>query len=452
MRTSRLLLALALAATGRAADAPAYSSGQLLQGWGWGTAYQRKVDHLELNDAEAALFLRGADAAFHGRPADLDMLKASPEVERLGRERREKYVQALAEQYRAQWRNFLAQHPALKPLPDGLRYEMLRPGPGPKPKPRQTVQIQYVAHLLDGTEFYQFGPIEEVLDPLRVADYLCTGYQQVNTGGEIRLYVPSPFSDRDADKLGVPPGSTMVFDLQLLGVRDTTPDELADALVPPAPELPEPPPSGYSHAQLFEAWGWTSGHTMRMAEIGLSETELAEFERGLADGIGGRPPPADFAQLGRAVDRYARERTEQAKTAFRNKQLAASQAFFAQLRPKAGVVFLPSGLAYEILRPGHGPFPRDGATVKIFFIGHLIDGKQFDLRPREYGPALAPINAKAQDWVLPGMNEGLHRINAGGLIRLYLPPSLGYGDEIFHNVPADSTLIYDVEAVEVDNP
>ena len=451
MKFARPLLALALAAVVRA-DPPRFTPNQLLQTWGWGDAYQRQVTQLELSEAELALFLRGADAAFHGRPAAIDTIQASSDIKRLARARREKYVRALAERYRAQWRDFLARHPELKPLPDGLRYEVLRTGAGPKPKPRQTAQIKYVARLLDGTEFYQFGPIEEVLDPMRVADYLCAGYQQAGVGGEIRLYVPSPFSDRDSEKLGVPPGATMVFDLELLGVRETTPQELADALVPPAPDPDDAPPSGYSQDQLIEAWGWIRGREMRIDPIGLSEAELGQFERGLEDGIRGRPPPADLAQIGPVADRYAQRRAEQAKAAFRDKQLAASREFFAQLQRNPKVVFLPSGLAYEIVRPGHGPLPRDGATVKIFYIGHLIGGKQFDERPRQYGPAEAQIHARPEGWLQAGLNEGLHRVNAGGLIRLYVPPALGYGDEVFHNVPADSTLIYDVEMVEVDNP
>ncbi|HVW21369.1 MAG TPA: FKBP-type peptidyl-prolyl cis-trans isomerase [Opitutaceae bacterium] len=453
MRMSRLLLALALAAGSRAAETPAFTADQLLQAWGWGAAYQHKVAELELSDAEAALFLRGADAAFRGRPAAIDTVKAAPEVKRLGRERRERYVRALAERYRAQWQAFLeGRRAALRSLPNGTWYEVLRAGAGPRPRPRQAVRIRYVGRLLDGTEFYQFGPIEEVLDPLRLADYLCAGYQQVPVGGEIRLYVPAPFSDRDADKLGVPPGSTMVFDLELLGVRDPTPQELADALVPLAPDVDDSPPSGYSHDQLVEGWGWTAARGMRIEPVGLSDAELSQLERGLGDAVRGRPPPADFSRIGPAAERYARQRAEAARAAFRDRQLAAGRAFFAGLRRNPRVTFLPSGLAYEVLRPGRGPLPKDGATVKIFYVGHLIDGRQFDLRPREYGPAPAPIGAKADSWLIAGMNEGLHRINAGGLIRLYIPPALGYGDEAFHNVPADSTLIYDVEAVEVDNP
>jgi FKBP-type peptidyl-prolyl cis-trans isomerase len=437
------------------APAPAYTRDEIIEAWGWSIAYERRVAQVQLSEAELALFLRGADAGFHGQPAPSDSLKIFPDVQKLAKARRENFVRTLTERNRAEWRAFLArrqQEATLVALPGGLWYEVLKPGRGPTARPQQTANIRYVGRLPNGAEFFQFGPIEEVLTPLRISDYLCAGLQQMSPGGEIRLYVPSPASDRDGEKLGIPPGSTMVFDLELLGVRETTPAELADALAAPAPEPPPPPPSGYAEAQIIEAWGWTVARQSRVADLAFDEADLARLTQGLVAGIRGQPLPPDFAQIGPAVAQFVADCREQARLAFKAKQLAAAEAFFAGLKNNPHIVELPSGLRYEIVKPGEGPYPRLGSTLRVYYVGRLLNGKQFDEREKSAPPALVVIKSKPAGWVIAGWNEGLQKINRGGIIRLYVPASLGYGAEAYHTVPPYSALVYEIEIVDVQAP
>ena len=106
-----------------------------------------------------------------------------------------------------------------------------QPGSGPCPKPRQTVNWHYFGHLIDGAEFIEFGPIDQVLVTNRftVKPYMFEGIQKINKGGRIRLAVPYSLAGKEAEWMGIPPGSVMVYDVDLLDIKETPPDVLADA-------------------------------------------------------------------------------------------------------------------------------------------------------------------------------------------------------------------------------
>jgi FKBP-type peptidyl-prolyl cis-trans isomerase len=122
------------------------------------------------------------------------------------------------------------------------------------------------------------------------------------------------------------------------------------------------------------------------------------------------------------------------------------------LKNNPRIVELPSGLRYEIVKPGEGPLPRVGSTLKVYYVGRLLNGTQFDEREKSAPPAIVVIKSKPSGWVIAGWNEGLQKINRGGVIRLYVPASLGYGTEAYHIVPPYSALVYEIEIVDVQDP
>jgi len=117
------------------------------------------------------------------------------------------------------------------------------------------------------------------------------------------------------------------------------------------------------------------------------------------------------------------------------------------LKKDTNVVFLPSGLAYQILQPGNGPFPRPDQVAKVNYIGHLLDGKIFD----RTDPSLGPLDIDPNG-VMAGWREGIQKINRGGKIRLYIPPALGYGDTVTSGIPPWSTLIFEIELLDLADP
>jgi FKBP-type peptidyl-prolyl cis-trans isomerase len=129
--------------------------------------------------------------------------------------------------------------------------------------------------------------------------------------------------------------------------------------------------------------------------------------------------------------------------ALKAEQEAQAAAFWEALSADGGVQVLPSGLAYKIGQAGSGPKPTPVDTVRAHYTGRLIDGTVFDSSAGGE-PFQTQLNR-----VIPGWTEGLGLIGAGGMITLYVPAKLGYGDEGSGDIPPGATLIFEVELVEV---
>ena len=89
--------------------------------------------------------------------------------------------------------------------------------------------------------------------------------------------------------------------------------------------------------------------------------------------------------------------------------------------------------------------PKDNSTVKVHYTGKLIDGTVFDSSVDRGEPADFPVTQ-----VIPGFSEGLKMMNKGSKYVLYIPASLGYGNNEAGNIPAGSTLVFEVEMIEVN--
>lgn len=125
--------------------------------------------------------------------------------------------------------------------------------------------------------------------------------------------------------------------------------------------------------------------------------------------------------------------------------LANEKAFFDKNAKEAGVQSTESGLQYKIIEPGNAdvkPGPQDTVTVR--YRGALLDGTVFDEVPSDADPISLTLNR-----VIPGWQEGMQLIGEGGKATLYIPAALGYGDRGTQGIEPNSTLVFDVELVEV---
>jgi FKBP-type peptidyl-prolyl cis-trans isomerase FklB len=138
------------------------------------------------------------------------------------------------------------------------------------------------------------------------------------------------------------------------------------------------------------------------------------------------------------------ERQAEALAGRAEENLAAGVAFLAENGAREGVVTLPSGLQYEILTAAEGQMPVATDTVTTHYHGTLIDGTVFDSSYERGEPASFPLNG-----VIPGWTEGLQLMAVGSKWRLYIPPGLAYGDQDRGPIPGNSTLIFDVELLEI---
>jgi len=126
-------------------------------------------------------------------------------------------------------------------------------------------------------------------------------------------------------------------------------------------------------------------------------------------------------------------------------QKEAGRVFLEENRKQPGVVELPEGIQYLVIKDGSGAQPDPGATVKANYKGELLDGKEFDNSFKRGEPFTAPLRALIKGWqiALPLMKEGSHW-------RLWIPSELAYGDRgAGADIPGGATLMFEVELISI---
>ncbi len=119
--------------------------------------------------------------------------------------------------------------------------------------------------------------------------------------------------------------------------------------------------------------------------------------------------------------------------------------FLLENAKRPGVVTLASGLQYEVIKEGNGKKPSSTDKVKCHYEGTLIDGTLFDSSIKRGEPAVFGVNQVIKGWV-----EALQLMSEGSKWRLYIPSELAYGaQQAGEMIPPHSTLIFDVELIEV---
>jgi FKBP-type peptidyl-prolyl cis-trans isomerase len=124
---------------------------------------------------------------------------------------------------------------------------------------------------------------------------------------------------------------------------------------------------------------------------------------------------------------------------------AAGVTFLATNGKKPNIVTTASGLQYEILTKGTGTkSPAATDTVKVHYQGTLLNGEEFDSSYKRGEPIKFPLNG-----VIAGWTEGLQLMKEGDKFRLYIPSNLAYGDRGMGPISPNSTLIFDVELIQI---
>lgn len=205
----------------------------------------------------------------------------------------------------------------------------------------------------------------------------------------------------------------------------------------------------------LRAYGWIMGRQLERGsseEFGFNETEKKIMISGVIEGMnneGGSPIASenDGQKLQEFLEKKAKIQQEVAKAEIEKQSVAnknAAKLFFANLDKNPNVKKTGSGLYYEIKKSGSTEMPKANSTVKIDYVGALIDGTEFDSSKKRGEPAVFNLEG-----VVPGFKEGLQLIGKGGTIRLYIPSELGYGDQNIPGISAGSTLIFDVDMLDI---
>ena len=124
----------------------------------------------------------------------------------------------------------------------------------------------------------------------------------------------------------------------------------------------------------------------------------------------------------------------------------AGEKFLAANKKKAGVVTLPSGVQYKVIKEGNGPLPKDTSLVKVNYEGKTIDGKVFDSSYKR-GEA---VSLRANQ-VIKGWTEALVHMPVGSVWEVYIPQEMAYGEREQAQIKPFSALIFKIELVSIEN-
>ncbi|NDV55444.1 FKBP-type peptidyl-prolyl cis-trans isomerase [Parabacteroides sp. 52] len=174
---------------------------------------------------------------------------------------------------------------------------------------------------------------------------------------------------------------------------------------------------------------------------GINDLDVNDFTQGLKDVLEGATPRIDYDEAKQLInDYFVRLQSEKLEN---NKK--AGQEFLAINKEKAGVVELPSGMQYEILKKGEGPIPTATDSVKCHYHGTLINGTVFDSSVQRGQPATFGVSQ-----VIPGWVEALQLMPVGSKWRLFIPSELAYGEHgAGESIEPNSTLVFEVELLDI---
>lgn len=186
----------------------------------------------------------------------------------------------------------------------------------------------------------------------------------------------------------------------------------------------------------------------QLAQMGASDLNIDDFAAAIKDVISGNELKVSNRDAQTIVQDYFAKQEEklQAERAEHGKAAKeAGEKYLKENASKDGVVVLPSGLQYIVLKEGDGRQPKATDSVKCHYEGFLIDGTMFDSSVQRGEPAVFGLQQ-----VIAGWTEGLQLMKEGAKYRFFIPYMLGYGEAgAGQSIPPYSALIFDVELIKV---
>ena len=171
---------------------------------------------------------------------------------------------------------------------------------------------------------------------------------------------------------------------------------------------------------------------------------LKNFMAGFVSGTTGKKGLMTIEQAGRV----AQEKMVSIKAKAMEKQYGpnkvAGEKFLAANKKKPGVVTLPSGVQYKVIKEGNGPMPKDTSMVKVQYEGKTIDGNVFDSSYKRG----EPVSLRANQ-VIKGWTEALVHMPVGSVWEVYIPQDLAYGEREQGQIKPFSVLIFKIELVSL---
>lgn len=190
------------------------------------------------------------------------------------------------------------------------------------------------------------------------------------------------------------------------------------------------------------------GIGQQLSQMGIPDFNVDEFAQAVNDVLEGKQLKVSHREAQQMVSEFF-TRQEQKLNAEREQQgkvhKDAGEKYLAENAKREGVVTLPSGLQYQVLKEGNGRKPKATDSVKCHYEGFLIDGTVFDSSVQRGEPAVFGLQQ-----VIAGWTEGLQLMQEGAKYRFFIPYRLAYGEGgAGQMIPPYAALIFDVELLEV---
>lgn len=186
----------------------------------------------------------------------------------------------------------------------------------------------------------------------------------------------------------------------------------------------------------------------QLSQMGANDLNVADFAQAVKDMIDGKEPQVPTAEAQQIVEDFFRRQEEKQRAEAAEKYKGAKsegEKYLSKNAKKEGVVTLPSGLQYKVLKEGNGKSPKATDKVVCHYEGMLVDGTMFDSSIQRGEPATFPLNG-----VIAGWTEGLQLMKEGAKYRFFIPYQLGYGERgAGASIPPFAALVFDVELIEV---
>ena len=191
--------------------------------------------------------------------------------------------------------------------------------------------------------------------------------------------------------------------------------------------------------EVSYALGLSIGQNFKASGIKAITSE--DFIAGLQDALAEREPQMTTERAREVINQlFTRLQQEEAEL-----NAAAGKEYQEIMRHKSGVVTLPSGLQYEIIKEGSGAKPKATDKVRVHYHGTLINGIVFDSSVERGEPAEFPLNAVIPDWT-----EILQLMPVGSKWRVVIPSELAYGSRGAGDViRPNMTLIFEIELLDI---
>ncbi|QWF17447.1 FKBP-type peptidyl-prolyl cis-trans isomerase [Lysobacter capsici] len=186
----------------------------------------------------------------------------------------------------------------------------------------------------------------------------------------------------------------------------------------------------------------------RSIEPVRGELDTEVVLRAIRDAQAGRPSLFDEAQSKRIREGFSehlrsKHDADTKALAARNRQ--TGEAFLKRNAQVRGVITTASGLQYQVMRAGKGAHPKASDTVRVNYLGRLLDGSKFESTYDTDHPAEFVL---AQ--VMPGWTEGVQLMTPGSQYRFWIPAKLAYGERgMAGQIEPNSVLVFEIELLEI---